>query len=294
MLKAVKLKGSKALDADDLAYVKAAVAREATKRGLQQPSAARPRRFAPLDRVVCRVARGDRLWAAGSVQALDQENDAIDPYATFPYVVKVDPPDSFGFSCPGDTDACVRAEVCFGNSADALEWTLRCLPRAMARGSRQGARRFRVGERVACAVEAAHPPSARVARVEASEEGYTLVEAESEGCTDCEAENGGYTDWAAGTVSTVDHAVEGVGGLSGGVVPYRVAMDGGGSVLVHRDEHWLVRDLQLQPAGPRVAPDGTRAVTRMGKRKLGDDTWQMVDHMTRNVRKLTQETDDDG
>ena len=33
-----------------------------------------------------------------------------------------------------------------------------------------------------------------------------------------------------------------MGGLSGGVVPYRVAMDGGGSVLVHRDEHWLVRD----------------------------------------------------
>ena len=33
VLKAVKLKGSKALDADDLAYVKAAVAREAIKRG---------------------------------------------------------------------------------------------------------------------------------------------------------------------------------------------------------------------------------------------------------------------
>ena len=111
VLKAVKLKGNTELDAADLAYVKSAVEKEAVKRGLQQPPPTKPRRFAPLDRVVCRVARGDRLWAAGSVQALDQENDAVDPYKTFPYMVKVDPPDSFGFSCPDDTDACVRAEV---------------------------------------------------------------------------------------------------------------------------------------------------------------------------------------
>ena len=41
----------------------------------------------------------------------------------------------------------------------------------------------------------------------------------------------------------------------------------------------------------RVAADGTREVTRMGKRKLGD-SWQMVDHVTRHVRKLVQGVDD--
>lgn len=39
---------------------------------------------------------------------------------------------------------------------------------------------------------------------------------------------------------------------------------------VHADEHWLVRDLTLQPAGPRVAADGTRCLKRMGKRRAGD------------------------
>lgn len=39
---------------------------------------------------------------------------------------------------------------------------------------------------------------------------------------------------------------------------------------MHADEHWLVRDLTLQPAGPRVAADGTRCLKRMGKRRTGD------------------------
>jgi hypothetical protein len=110
-----------------------------------------------------------------------------------------------------------------------------------------------VGERVACAVEAAEADYA--------------------------------TDWAAGSVSAVDEPVDGIEGVGGGgVVPYRVLLDdGGGSVLVHQDEHWLVRDLELQPAGPRVAADGTRTLARMGKRRMGDD-WQVFDHVTRNVR----------
>ena len=45
--------------------------------------------------------------------------------------------------------------------------------------------------------------------------------------------------------------------------------------------------------GPRIAADGTRAVVRMGKRKLEDDTWQTVDHVTRNVRKLQPEAEEE-
>lgn len=259
ILKAMKKKGSKELDEEDHAYIKASIEKLAIKHGLQPPRATK-HRFAPLDRVICRVNRSDRAWAAGSIQALDQENEEKDPYKTFPYVVKIDPPSSFGFSAPEDTNDYVRAEVCFGQRSDALLWTLRCLPQAKARGSRPS-RRFRVGERVACAVE--------------------------------NASDDGYTEWAAGTVDAVDHPVDGFDGLAGGAVPYKVALDSGACVLVHRDEHWLVRDLALQPAGPRTSEDGTREVARIGKRKLSDDdSCQMVDHVTRNVRRVVQEPDD--
>jgi hypothetical protein len=143
-------------------------------------------------------------------------------------------------------------------------WTLRCLPRTKARGSHHK-RRFVVGERVACAVE--------------SDDGNLF------------APDNGYTDWAAGTVIAVDHPVEGMGAMPGGIVPYRVAMDSGATVLVHQDEHWLIRDLTLQPTGPRVSADGTRELTRMGTCKLRDGLWHVVDHVTRNVRKLEQEVE---
>jgi hypothetical protein len=262
VLKAVKKKGNKDLDEADLAFVKARIEKEAIKRNLQQPHATK-RRFAPLDRVVCRV-RGDREWAAGTVQALDQENDDVDPYRTFPYLVKVDPPGSSGVLVPEDTNNEVRAEMCFGQRTDGLLWTLRCLPRTKARGSHHK-RRFVVGERVACAVE--------------SDDGNLF------------APDNGYTDWAAGTVIAVDHPVEGMGAMPGGIVPYRVAMDSGATVLVHQDEHWLIRDLTLQPTGPRVSADGTRELTRMGTCKLRDGLWHVVDHVTRNVRKLEQEVE---
>ena len=54
-------------------------------------------------------------------------------------------------------------------------------------------------------------------------------------------------------------------------------------MLVHRDEHWLVRDLALQPAGQRYAPK------RIEKRKAADEGWEMVDHMTRKARKVVDE-----
>ena len=258
VLKALKMKGSERLDADDYAFIKKRIHLEAAKRGVLQHSAPQ-RRFALLERVVCHVG-GDRGWAAGTVQALDQENDELDPYKVFPYAVKIDPPEGFLFFAPSDTNEHVRAEVCFGRRADSHVWTLRCLPRAKRRGAAGQTRaRFRVGERVVCAVEAM---------------------------------DDNYTDWAAGTVAAVDHPIEGAEGVTpGGRVPYQVALDDGSTVLVHADEHWLLRDLNLQPAGARVAADGTRTLARMGKRKLGDE-WQTVDHVTRNVRKLVQEDSD--
>ena len=255
VLKAVKKKGKQELDEEDLAYVKAHVEKEAIKRGLQ-PARIIKRRFATSDRVVCRVG-GDRGWAAGTVQALEHEDDEVDPYKTFPYVVQVDPPTSCSFPVPEDTNEWVRAEVAFGRRADAHSWTLLSLPRAKVRGTRFS-RRFRVGERVACAVE---------------------------------APNDGYTVWAAGTVIAVDYPVAGIGGMAEGVVPYQVAIDDGSTVLVHRCEHWLVRDLALQSVGPRTAADGTRTMSRMAKRKVPEG-WQMVDHVTRNVRKLEPECEE--
>ena len=59
---------------------------------------------------------------------------------------------------------------------------------------------------------------------------------------------------------------------------------------MHRDEHWLVRDLKLQPEGARQAADGTRTLRRFTKRRRdgasddGDAAWEVVDHTTRQVR----------
>ena len=67
-------------------------------------------------------------------------------------------------------------------------------------------------------------------------------------------------------------------------------------MLVHRDEHWLIRDLALQPEGPRQAADGTRALKRLEKRPKSDgvDEWQAIDHMTRQVRSTAiPDTDED-
>ena len=69
--------GNTELDEEDLAFVRKSVEKEAMKRGLQLPDESTPRRFAPLDHVVCRV-RDERGWAAGIVMALDQEDDAVD------------------------------------------------------------------------------------------------------------------------------------------------------------------------------------------------------------------------
>ena len=59
-----------------------------------------------------------------------------------------------------------------------------------------------------------------------------------------------------------------------------------------RDEHWLIRELALQPAGRRVGADGSRCLGKFAKRRA-DDGWQMVDHATRKVRKMQPEDVDE-
>ena len=89
-------------------------------------------------------------------------------------------------------------------------------------------------------------------------------------------------------------------------MPYRVELDSGGKVLVHRDEHWLVRDLALQPAGPRQLPPDAAAeqqqkkgtvaamsVVRIERRHKGDYTFEAVDHQTRRVRPCEPPSDDE-
>lgn len=70
----------------------------------------------------------------------------------------------------------------------------------------------------------------------------------------------GSSVWSAGTVLEVDYSVEDKARQllphrewagTAGRVPYRVELDSGKMVLVHRDEHWLVRELALQADGRR-------------------------------------------
>ena len=216
-------------------------------------------RFAKLDRLVCNIG-GSRGWAPGSVQAIN-EDDPSDPTGQnrVPYVVKIDPPDSRLVMVPVDSNEYARPEVCFGQRAGAIWFTRMCLPKAIRKGSQRSHRRFAKGARVACAVE--------------------------DGTNQ-------YTDWAPGTVQELDHLVEDSDGVRGGPAPYQVLLDNGETVLVHADEHWLVRDLALQPAGPRAAADGTRNLQRMTKRKT-EDGWESVDHMTCKVRKVVPDSDSD-
>ena len=252
------------LSSADNKYIESKVA-TLVEETLNQPAPAS--RFQKAERVVCRIG-GEHGWAAGTIQALDEE-DPQDPTGRtkLPYVVKLDAPIDRLISVPHDEGSVCRAEVCFGHFHDALGFTLRCKP---ARRETKNPR-FGVGDRVACAIE---------------------------------DESGDYTVWAAGKVSDVDYDIEPDVmmqdrelGLSWdwtkktGVIPYRVLLDSGVSVYAHRDVHWLVRDLTLQPAGPRQAADGTRALKRMAKRRHGESGWEMIDHATRKVRY--QAADDD-
>ena len=133
--------------------------------------------FHKFDRVVCNVGR-ERQWAAGTIQSVN-EDDPIDPRGPkLPYVVKIDPPDARLISVPRDEYEVCRAEVCFGQRAGALLFTLFCLPLRKDRRKL----RFGVGERVVCAVE---------------------------------DESNDWTVWRTGTVLDVDFSIEDAEGRRG-------------------------------------------------------------------------------
>ena len=225
------------VDDDDRAFIRRTSVRMVQIRLHPSPD----RRFGTHDRVICHLS-GRRAWAAGTIIELNRD-DSDDPTGEtqLPYLVRVDPPHSRIVCVPMDDNEIVRAEVCFAQDPDDLAFTLFSKPRKQNK-----MRRFGVGDRVACAVEDI-----------ADEIPWT---------------------WASGTVSEVNYdahleeARKKVGPLapswdwpsSDGIVPYRVLLDTGGHVLVHRDDHWLVRDLRLQPAGPPPLAGG-RCLTRFAR-----------------------------
>lgn len=254
------------LDSEDRAFIGRRV-HKMVMHYLQQYEAERskPTRYKRAERVVCRLG-GDRQWASGSIAAVNEDNPEDPMGPKLPYVVKLDPPSRL-ISVPKDDYDLCRAEVCFGQRAGALYFTLFCLPPIKQPANAK--RRFDVGERVACAVE---------------------------------DETDDYSIWAAGTVLEVNYSVEKDATAllpqrdwegDASIIPYRVQLDTGSRVLVHRDEHWLVRDLALQAVGPRQAQKGSRALTRLVKRHCGDYTFEAIDHMTRQVRPCAPPDSDD-
>lgn len=214
-----------------------------------------PVRFRKSDRVICKTGSDEHDWASGLVVVVNEEHPE-DEKSRLPYVVSIVPSGRF-IAVPKDNNCVCRAELCFGQRAGALWFSLYCL---QAQPLRRAARRFEVGDRVACAVE---------------------------------DDSDDYSIWAAGTVLDVDYSVHADAekmlpdrNWSGdaGRVPYRVGLDSGCKVLVHRDEHWLVRDLALQAVGPRQSANGQRSLERLERRHRGDYTFEAIDHETRRVR----------
>ena len=158
------------LDDDDRAFIARRV-RKMVWSHLEQYEAERskPTRFRRTERVVCRLG-GERPWASGTVAAVN-EDDPSDPtgQTKLPYVVKIDSPSRLVSVPKDDYDLC-RAEVCFGQRAGAMWFTLFCLPPRRQRA----AKRFSQGERVAVAVE---------------------------------DEENNYSVWAAGTVTDVEFSI---------------------------------------------------------------------------------------
>ena len=199
--------------------------------------------------MVCYLS-GRRTWAAGTVIKLDQV-DTDDPtgQTKHPYLVKIDPPNVRIICVPLDHSDVIQAEVCFG--PDALLMSLFSKPQRLPRE-----RRFGLGGRVACVVEA-------VGGACRAWEAGTVVEVDYDTEPNVKKLRGNYDagprDWSWGW-PTADAAV-----------PYRVLLDGGGKVLVHRDVHWLVRDLRLQPVGPCEPMGGShRSLARFTRRRGGD------------------------
>jgi len=220
---------------------------------------ARALRFNKNQRVVCKL-HGNQ-WASGVVAALKEPHPET-PWVKLPYVVKLDPPENRLICAPADNNATIRPEICFGQSEDCMTFTLICLPQRQ-----KVPRRFRVGERVACAVE------------------------------DCVADPTGAV-WTAGTIREIDVGMQEAAtahlpqrewpfGVS--CAPYSVELDSGSSVLVHKDEHWLIRDLEYQQEGRCQTVD--QPLKRIVRQACGEFSWVMVDHLTRQVRPCGADDD---
>jgi len=220
--------------------------------------AAQKLRFQRTHHVVCNMGQ---TWGNGTIQAVNVP-DPQEPWNKLPYVIKLNHPVNQLISAPQDDNHTVLREVCFGQGQDGLMFTVICLPMQ----HKPGPRRFRVGERVACVVEDSVPdPTGSV--------------------------------WTAGTVQEIDvdmeegvklHLIQLLGrdwpfGVT--CAPYRVQLDNGCCVLVHKDEHWLIRDLAYQPVGPCQKMDGRSNIV---KQQCGD-AYVVVDHTTRQVRKCDPE-----
>ena len=176
------------MDEEDKAFIARRV-RKMTREFFDQYMAerAKPTRFRRAERVVCNVG-GQRKWASGIIAAVNQDDPEGPTGPKLPYVVKVDPPGARLISVPKDDHDICRAEVCFGQRAGALWFTLFCLPPKQD----LRARRFAMGERVACAVE---------------------------------DESNDYSIWAAGTVLAVNHNVEQWAGQRAHHLPYQVQLE---------------------------------------------------------------------
>jgi len=77
-------------------------------------------------------------------------------------------------------------------------------------------------------------------------------------------------------------------------LPYLVVCDDGAELLCHRDSHELIRELQLQPAGPAPLAGCKRFSKRFSKRWGEiDGGWEHIDHMTRRIRRCASPSEDD-
>ena len=217
-------------------------------------------RFVLKERVVCKISRGE--WLTGEVAMLN-EPDPHEPGSLLPYIVSLDKTDRM-ISAPHDKDECVRMEVCFTEA----EWQV---SRSISAGRSSLALRFKVGDDVACLRALGRDgSSAEWSRARVRQVWPSLDPREPRTSSRYPLECVPYL------LELLDE--DGEQGRPGG--------EGGfyEGVLCHRDDHCLVRDLALQPLGPRA--DRSRFVTR---RRADGGGYEELDHQTRVVRSMQME-----
>ena len=221
------------------------------------PSHPPPLRFVLKERVACKISQGQ--WLTGKVAMLHEP----DPHggSVLPYVVSLDRSDRM-ISAPSDNDDCVRIEACFTEA----EWHV---SRSLSAGRSSLALRFKAGDVVAClAASLGHGRASadwRRARVRQVWPSLDLDEPRKH---------------VPYLLELLDEGVPGGEGGEGGEDGEDcVDGEGGAGLLCHRDDHYLVRDLALQPPGPRT--DRSRFATRQC---ADGSSFEELDHQTRVVR----------